>query len=340
MTAALFKHMLYLVATVTSVAILFLTTYLPQGVWLVAPALLFLNVTLETALWQRTVTIAIAGSCAVIGILLGGLLAPNFIAQAIYLIIVVGICAYYASIQQKYAYPLFVVSFLILLTLHADGDWQMAISHAQTAAVGVIVVLVAQLILLPFAAVNEYQRSKVLVYKALSDLAAEIFSCLTSPDYPANVYLFERRVHAATSKCLDKIALLGQRAGAVGETQNSNNSDVQSLFETMMDLSQIRWRVSDHTVFQLCSIELSEIELAMIAVLNAFPNTGKAAYLEKCIVHFERGINRLEDNLEHIVKVAAREPVVFILFLAALKAMLSQFKNMAEIEFLDTAEAA
>jgi len=339
MTAALLKHMLYLIATVASVAILFLSVNLPQGVWLLAPALLFLNVSLETSLWQRSAMIIFTGSIAVIGILLGSLLAPYLAAQAIFLILVIGACTYFAALYQHYAYALFAVSFLVLLSIHGDNGYEPALVRAEITAIGVIVVLAAQLVLLPFAAANEYQRCKVLVFKSLGDLVTEIFSCLTSPAYPENIYLFERRVHVQTTDCLSKMAALAQRARAAGVNSETVYNDVLSIFEILMDLSQIRWRVSDHTIFRLCSIELSEIDTSMTATLNAFPHVGKPAELEKCIVAFERSINRLEDNLEHIVKVAAREPVVFILFLSALKALLAHGKKMAEIEFLDVAEA-
>lgn len=138
-------------------------------------------------------------------------------------------------------------------------------------------------------------------------LVTDIFSCLLVPDYPANLYLYERRVHKEKINCLYWLSALREYRGIENEAE---------WLTLLLDAGQLRRRVTDHTVFGLCREELMDIESALAAVISCI---GKLASIE-ALAALAATLDRLEDSFEHVIKVTAREPVVFILFIGALRA--------------------
>jgi hypothetical protein len=95
----------------------------------------------------------------------------------------------------------------------------------------------------------------------------------------------------------------------------------QAAFELIVDLGQIRRRVTDHTIFALCRNELQELEDGLTGLLKA---TQHKVLLEKYLVRATYNINQFEDVYEHVINVTAKEPVVFILFINALRSLHKQ----------------
>lgn len=325
MTAALFKRIIYLIATVLAVVILFLTLYLPQGVWLLTSAFLFLNISLDTTLSRRTLVIAGTGAASLGLMFIGTLMAPFVLAQVILLALVTGYCVYMGARRGKAAYPWFVANFMAVLSMQTDGTLTAALDHAEAALAGIVVVLAAQVILLPYFNRDEFRRSKKQVLHRLSRLSENIFACLISPEYSDNHYLFERRIHKEKIKCLTAMALLAQREIAA-EATDVTADKMQTLFEMLVDIGQIRRRVTDHTVFSLCTDEIKGIDLSIKNMFAAFAS-GESGQQEAALSVLVRYITQLESTFEHVLRVTAREPLVFVLMLASLKTLAQQCRE-------------
>ena len=162
------------------------------------------------------------------------------------------------------------------------------------------------LLLLLLTIFKRHQARSLRIYRRL---AATLFSCLTSRDYPEKIYDFEQRIQYQKIKCLKRMP----------SVRHKKTADVEwPLFDIIVDIGQIRHRVTDHTVFALCERELAVIADAVDSLLAVVKkNDG----LEQKLAALEQSINQFEDVFEHVVKVAAREPAVFILFISALRAL-------------------
>jgi len=155
----------------------------------------------------------------------------------------------------------------------------------------------------------EHQFKRHLCY-----LTGDIFSCLLAPDYQDNLYLYERRVHKEKINCLYWLAELRNYRGIEDESE---------WLTLLLDAGQLRRRVTDHTIFGLCSDELMDIEAALIAII---PYLGTINSVEP-LAFLTASLDSFDDSFEHVIKVSAREPLVFILFLGALRA----FRDAAAI---------
>lgn len=156
-----------------------------------------------------------------------------------------------------------------------------------------------------FLALLANRRHEHNLPQQLSRLITVVFACLTAPEYPDNIYLFERRVHKQKIKC---IRLL--------KSKTTLGRHYLSLFEIILDVGQLRRRISDYTVLGLCENELMTLQESMTGLLTAAGSTPRHDRMYAAYAH---AINQFEDIFEHVVKVTAREPLVFILFIGALR---------------------
>lgn len=145
--------------------------------------------------------------------------------------------------------------------------------------------------------------------RALDLLSRDIFACFLQPDYIDNVYLFERRLHESKRKSLLCLARMRERK-------------LDTLFDLLMDMALLRHRVSDHTIFSLCSSELSAISEEISKLFLEM-----SGIVRDEIVLAEK-IQLFEDMFRHVLNVTAREPLAFLLFIASLKA----FRKAAEFD--------
>lgn len=329
MTAAYIKRVLYLIATVLSVAILFLTTYLTQGAWLLISAVLFMSLSFDEPLSRRAKTMLITGIAAMLLVTTGAVLAVWFPLLLLYIAIVTGVCIYLGSCYAEYAYPLFIINILTVLSLQGGAGLENGLEHAAAIFSSLVVVGCAQIIMLPYFVRDEHRYAERRLFVALGKLTTDIFNCLLEPAYPEAVYLFERRIHKQKIQCLSQRSMLVKYAPHRYDI--APGREAQIFFEVLMDIGQVRRRVADHTVFGICASELSVIEAGIVNIFNAIAAGKPYADLVPLIAELGRAIERLEETVEQVIRVASREPVVFVLFVASLKALLRQFRNMTEM---------
>lgn len=148
---------------------------------------------------------------------------------------------------------------------------------------------------------------------SLNVLLREVFSCLLEPDYVSQLYYFERRLHKQKNKCLNNISCI-----QVVDAKNR----CMHLFEVILDIAQLRRRVTDHTTFGIVTNELSDI---LLALNTSFAQIQKKILNKKTGSNEDHSLSRAIDGFEGIyfsvVNVAAREPLVFLLFIDGLKTL-------------------
>ena len=123
------------------------------------------------------------------------------------------------------------------------------------------------------------------------------------------------------------MAVLSEREKAAGKSAHTSHQ-MQTLFEMILDIGQIRRRVTDHTVFALCNDELSGIDDALNQLLPALASDNKQKVADGLLM-MERYITQFESNFEHILRVTAREPLVFVLMLGTLKSLLEECSQIS-----------
>ncbi len=176
--------------------------------------------------------------------------------------------------------------------------------------------------------IRRAQRAALITH--LISLQRDIFSCFLEDTYADNIYLYERRIHLQKAKCMRALLQLTRL-----QTPTEKNS-FSPLFDLMLDYAQLRWRVSDHTIFTICHDELAAINQAIITVLQQKQQQmtpprsltlQTQPSLQQPMIDTEAlavAIDRFEENYQQVLQVTAREPLAFLLFIYSLKAFSKQ----------------
>lgn len=149
---------------------------------------------------------------------------------------------------------------------------------------------------------------------ALQGVSTCFFDCLLSNGYVINQYVYERRLHVARRRLMQVV--LSNKAGL-------------ALQAALLEVTQLRYRVSDFSEFELCSVELRALYDALSA---CFLTLGRRGDLEEALQWLETAMQQFEGIGEHVLKVSARDPLVYTLFLGGvdeLRLALNQTQDAA-----------
>lgn len=222
-----------------------------QSNWVIWSIFLFIQLTLGRTPIQRIGYLMMVGVLVIVTVFLAGAIYPDWLKVPFVFILVLS-CSYLGYLRPAFAYTLFVVVVLSLLAAWQPVSWLENIDRARWLACGVFVVVLCYLLYLPYFYRDEKRALSLATVRNLRLVCTEIFACLQDESYADNVYLFERRLHMRKIRLLDSLTKLRDVAGDV--------SGLENIYQLLLDVSQIRRRVSDHTTFALCKQEMASIE--------------------------------------------------------------------------------
>lgn len=140
------------------------------------------------------------------------------------------------------------------------------------------------------------------------------FDCLLSANYQSNQYLYERRLHEAKRQLMKRVI---------------SRPSAMVLQAAFLEVMQVRYRVSDFSEFQIAALELGVLQQALGACfMNLFKVDGVVGALE----WLQAAMRQFEGINEHVLKVSARDPEVYTLFLMGLThlhACLNRYREAA-----------
>ena len=160
----------------------------------------------------------------------------------------------------------------------------------------------------------------------MSPLTNELFECLIQTNYPQNIYLYERRLHIQKIRVMQalnnyRMFIYCMRPYIHIEEKNHLDSilqDVEMTYNMLLDLAQIRRRVTDHATFLLCAKELDHVRRAIQAILCSLLDA-KRNVLQNVQNDLGMSIIKFEEVFFQVVEVSAKEPSAFLFFLNTLK---------------------
>ncbi|MCW5583121.1 MAG: hypothetical protein KIT56_04415 [Gammaproteobacteria bacterium] len=272
-----------------------------------------------------------AGVAFVAGCLAG--LLPSIV---LYLFITSILCVLVAQYYPECFFSAFIVNVFAILSGTMQESLAGNMDRLVLIIIGVMVAAVFQVLFYPHFVRNELRSSIIITLKKLKRVNHEIFSCLLQPEYPDNIYLFERRLHIQKNRFMQSMMRLRAVMQQVMKKMNAEEKEgylaflvqLDLLYANMLDYSQIRRRVTDHTSFLLCAIELSEIVKEVNTSIDGAIShvDGKKYYVNADMLAIK--IKRLDDNYQNVLQIAVKEPLVFMLFIDSLNAFSKRIKEL------------
>lgn len=314
-------------------------SYTNQYVWLIGMALALGLMSPGNKLGLSVMIVLVTGLSTVLAVGLMTLSLPIFYIAAIFIFITTFLCVWVGQCYPIYRLPAFIINFFVLLSAGLPlASLSQGLNRMALMWVGIAIVIICYIILWPFFKKNVLQWSIAKVLRNLLQLNNEIFSCFLQPEYPNNLYLFERRLQLQKDQCLTaskKIYTLYQSLEpSLSEDKRQALLDsilkLNLLYDMMLEYSILRWRVTDHSTFAVCEAELKGIQEEINAL---FVESMQTMISKKYQLHsssLTEKINKFEDNYNHVLQVASREPLVFLLFISTLKHFDEEIKKIRE----------
>ncbi|TAK77924.1 MAG: hypothetical protein EPO11_01965 [Gammaproteobacteria bacterium] len=240
---------------------------------------------------NRVKLICLTGISLLAAVFLARLIAPFTPFLALYLFLVTAITVFIAQQDTDYFFSTFIVALFAIVASIRPVSLELI-------AIGTFIVLIGQVLCWYFFRDIERRVRVWLLWRRLRLLTQDVFSCFLEPGYASHVYLFERRLHLQKKRFMRALKVLPVKK-------------LETLYNIILDAAQLRRRVEDHHLFSVCASDLQGIAEALNQL---FSRRGSVAQLTE-------KIRRLEETYQHVLQVTAPDPVVFLLFIASLKAL-------------------
>ena len=310
----------------------------PQSYWLVLSALILSLITIGDTFSRRVFAITLTGVACTLSVLISGIISGVPIIQAVFLALLTVGCVYVGQYFSRYFLLFLTINLFALVSGTMPASLPQVTDRMMFVFCGMVIAIFFQIVFLPGFLRHELRS---WLRKALLRLAAtnqEIFSSFLRAEYANNLYLFEKRIHVQKNKYMQTMEALREVASQASAALKHEEArvlkklldELDYIYSIILDCAQLRRRVSDYTIFNLCYNEMTaiaqEINKLVLAVISVYAYQNNQIDVLALAVK----IRHLEDNYQNVLQVTAREPLVFLLFIASLKILNEELVKLYE----------
>lgn len=299
-----------------------------QTCWLIWSAVGLSLVTAGNTFLQRSISIASTGVLLAASTLLFTWLSSFPLLLFIFLPIATISIIYLMTKKENWLLSLYLLNFFILLAVLSDNNLTLNVKHAQLILLGTLIALLPQIIFWPHFISNQVKQTMLVSIQELQELINVVFFALLENDYPEKQYVYEKRIHTQKTKLIaarQQLQNLVKKNKHYSETKKNiltnllNQFDL--LYESFITCAQVRWQVTDHTIFGVCEQDLAGIVQEINRAFAEFIKIlGVKNKLHADLTILTIKINQLEYTYQNVMQVTAREPIIILLFIANLQA--------------------
>lgn len=293
-----------------------------QVVWLIIATLFFGGYVIGYTFLQFIITIVLSGLLGALSVGIFSYLTIWPMSWFIAFSVAVFVFTIIAEAFPRYAFVCLTLNILILLTFQMFPIDQTEIATRVLFILGAMVItLLSALTLFPYFLKHNIHSTIRNYLRHLHKLNNEIFSCFLDPNYPDELYLYERRLNLEKQQLNNILKYLSHLSCYIKNPEKKDNFEkclthLRNIYAALLNVSQLRWQVSDHSIFRICSDELKFIQANINAVM----------FQTKNISALKDAIQRFEGIFQKVLQVTAREPVVFLFFIDSLQSLAKQFE--------------
>ncbi len=160
--------------------------------------------------------------------------------------------------------------------------------------------------------------------RALVQLQHAYFACYIKRDYLSNQSNYEKSIYQKRSIGLKRMAYA---RSLLKKNKNSSTkwtdlfSKITHLSEIIFSLNQLRFRVTDYAIFEICALEMQALDRASAAALKAAVKNLLWNKNPTYPVELLEAIHAFEAISHRVLNVASSEPIIFLFFIQDLYAL-------------------
>lgn len=295
-----------------------------QAYWLIWSAIVFSLVRPQPTLSHHLFMLFIGGVVSAAIAFLATMAAVNIGLLAFFLFIVTVSCVSAAL----YFPSIFLLCFLTNLFANVSGGISVPISLALSRSgfilLGMIIVILLNIV--------TWQRPKQLFrhyysefFFFISTLTDGVFACLLKQDYKENRDNYEWHLQQMKNKVFCVLDKMDKMSYIKEPTHKKIFQSLVHLYETLLDITRLRYQLSDLSILKVCAQDLNAIAEALESILRGLISYKKD---EAALGQLAKNIEELESVYQNALQVVAQEPVSFFFFLHRLRMLHQQLLSL------------
>lgn len=185
---------------------------------------------------------------------------------------------------------------------------------------------------MPFHFLQNYYLKKqaFLCFHALAKLQHILFSFYVKKDFIKNYPEYEKILYAERLRLLNALQTLRKQITITPSLKKTVN-EIEHFYEIIFSLHQLRFRVEDYSIFEMCQGEMAALEHHSVRLLNQLGKTYSSTIITPQLENFLESIHAFENVYNRIIQVIAPNPMVFLFFIQNLYAFHDEFFKLKAI---------
>jgi|GEM_PF-3465996 len=270
-----------------------------QSYWIVLSAVFFVQIRVGYRLSSHLVSELITGVLTAIGIFVVAHIRENPYGLAVILSLISGISVYVGFRQAKLFWPAFLGNLLVIFS--------SGMPVGIFVLYGLLIAMLVTMIICPSSLKNQTKQAIKTGWALSEKLFRVIFTVYIDQDYATQHFFYEKKIYYLSQLFFNKAILLHR----LNQSNDKKVIQMNRIFEIIMGLGSLRYRVDDHFNFEIISQELKDLLIVFLAKFNA----------KKSEDSIENIIDRLEEVYRGALQIAAKEPLGFLFFISELRAL-------------------
>ncbi len=296
-----------------------------ESYWIVIAALLSLQMSSAPLLRQKEFTLVgtaiLAATAATI---------TNFIAPQVELLAAFLFCSTLATVTAGLRWPMFwgatfLINFFAALSSGFPTNLDGVNKRFLCILMGFSIAIVLQTCFFPGRLRDDVRGALTQALQDLIELSQAIFNCFLAVDYPEKQFEYVKKVQQKRrdfSYSISVARALMKKMKKDKDKYADLTCAIEALYEIIQALGTLLYRVEDHSTFQIIYKELLALSDTIYQDLRALKlfllKKTKSAPLQDTL---KDNIFQLEDVNHAAISVAAKDPMVFLLFIQDLFAL-------------------
>lgn len=169
--------------------------------------------------------------------------------------------------------------------------------------------------------------------RVLSQLQHAYFACYSRRDYISKQSSYEKVIYKKRSKWLksaSRVRFLLNKNKKISIEWGVIFSRVEHLSEIVFSLNQLRFRVTQYAIYEICAFEMQALDKKST---EAFKDAAKILLWNKNLIpplELLESIHSFEAISNRVLRVASPEPIVFLFFIQDLYALNDEINKLYE----------
>lgn len=169
-----------------------------------------------------------------------------------------------------------------------------------------------------------YQKTHCL--KSLDKLQKIIFYIYLKRNYAEQYYQYEKDLYFSSADAINSIL-------RIKKTDEKISIQLNKIYEIIISLASLRYRIKDHTTFEVCEKELFALTTSISNNINDLINLIKKKPTKHDLKNMRTSIKGFNKIYENTLQLVTNEPVQFLIFICGLKDLYKSFKKSYEIHY-------